>query len=53
MFKEILDKIIKPEYRSSLVDWIQYAKSNDKMGLEIIEMIYKSKGNKQVTYKLP
>jgi hypothetical protein len=52
MYKEILDKIIKPEYRNSLNDWISYAKENDRKGLEIIEMIYKSKGIKPVVFKL-
>jgi hypothetical protein len=33
MYKEILDKIIKPEYRNSLSDWVLYATEKDKIGL--------------------
>lgn len=53
MYTQILDKIIKPEYRQSLADWQSYATESDKIGLELIDQIYKSKGNRPVKYKLP
>jgi hypothetical protein len=60
MYKEILDKIVRTEYRPSLDDWALYAKDNDRIGLEIIYLVYKSKGteisykgNKNISYKLP
>lgn len=52
MYTQILDKIIKPEYRQSLSDWQSYANQSDKIGLEIIDQIYKFKGNRPIKYKL-
>lgn len=33
MTTEILDKIIKPEYRKRYDNWAQYAKQQDMLGL--------------------
>jgi len=53
MTEKILDKIIKPEYRSKLNDWVNYIKDSEVLGLEIIDQIYSTKGNRHVTILLP
>jgi len=53
MTEKILDKIIKPEYRSRLNDWTNYIKESEVIGLEIIDQIYSSKGNRHVNIVLP
>ncbi len=53
MTEKILDKIIKPEYRSKLEDWVNYIKESEVLGLQIIEQIYSSKGNRHVSILLP
>lgn len=53
MTEKILDKIIRSEYRSQLQDWPNYIKPTEQLGLEIIEQIYRSKGNKPVHVLLP
>lgn len=53
MSEKILDKIIRTEYRSKLDDWLQYIKESEELGLEIIDQIYRSKGNKHVHVTLP
>lgn len=50
---EILDKIIKPEYRSRYDNWSRYANSQDLLGLDLIQQIYANKGNKKLRVKLP
>lgn len=49
----ILDKIIKPEFRSKFNDWEHYAKMIDKFGLECINEIYNSKGTKKLKINQP
>lgn len=53
MADQILDKIIRTEYRQKLANWASYAKSNELLGLDIINQIYSSKGNKKVNLMLP
>jgi hypothetical protein len=53
MSEKILDKIVRSEFRSKLDDWFSYIKDNEKIGLDIIEQIYNSKGNKHVNVMLP
>lgn len=50
---EILDKIIKPEYRNRYDNWSRYANSQDLLGLDLIQQIYANKGNKKLHVKLP
>ena len=33
MAEKILDKIIRPEYRAKLNDWLKYIKDNEMLGL--------------------
>lgn len=32
-YSEILEKIIKPEYKNRFSDWQKYARTNDLLGL--------------------
>ena len=50
---QILDKIIKPEFRERYNDWEHYAKRNEILGLECIGKIYSVKGNKKIRVSLP
>ena len=53
MNEKILDKIVKIQYRAKLKDWGNYIKPTETLGLDIIEQIYKSKGNRPVHVTLP
>ena len=53
MTEKILDKIVRPEYRDKVRDWTDYIKESEAIGLDIIEQIYNSKGNKHVNVVLP
>jgi hypothetical protein len=53
MAEKILDKIMRPEHRLKLGDWPQTINEREELGLEIIEQIYRSKGNKHVNVLLP
>lgn len=47
----ILDKIIKPEFRTKFKDWEQYAKPIDLFGLNAINDIFNNKGTKKLKVK--
>jgi hypothetical protein len=53
MTSNILDKILKPEYRLKLADYEHYIGEKESIGLDIIAQIYASKGNKHVSIALP
>jgi Na+-transporting NADH:ubiquinone oxidoreductase subunit NqrF len=53
MTENILDKIIRPEHRNKLNDWVQYTQEREILGLETIDQIVRSKGNKHVHVRLP
>ena len=50
---QILDKIIKPEYRERFKNWESYATEKDTFGLECIEDIYSSHGKNRLGKLLP
>lgn len=49
----ILDKIIKPEFRSKFNNWESYAKPIDLFGLDCLNEIYNSKGTRKLKTQGP
>lgn len=52
-YSQILDKIIKPEYKNRFADWQKYARRDDLLGLECIGQIYSTKGTRCLHIRLP
>ena len=53
MSQDILEKIVRPEYKAQLRDWWKYANEKERIGLEVVGEIYATKGKKAVHVQLP
>ena len=51
--EDILECLVRAEYRGKLKDWERYASEKELIGLEIAGQVYKSKGKKGVNVRLP